>query len=70
MKTLKCSKCKELKFLNMFDKRRELYIDHDHNTNKVRGLLCSNCNTALGKFKDDILILEEAIRYLKISRQN
>lgn len=44
---------------------RELYIDHDHNTGKVRGLLCNHCNTGLGKFKDNILILEEAIRYLK-----
>ena len=44
---------------------RELYVDHDHETNKVRALLCSNCNTAIGKFKEDISILESAINYLK-----
>lgn len=41
------------------------HTDHDHNTGKVRGLLCKNCNTVLGHAKDDIKILEEAIKYLK-----
>lgn len=43
----------------------QLAIDHDHTTGKVRGLLCTNCNIGLGFFKDNILILEETIRYLK-----
>lgn len=43
---------------------RDLCIDHDHSTGKVRGLLCINCNVALGKFKDSISILENAIDYL------
>ena len=43
---------------------RSLAVDHDHETGKVRGLLCSNCNTALGKFKDNKLILQKAIDYL------
>ena len=36
---------------------KRLHIDHDHNTNKIRGLLCSRCNGALGwyeKYKNDI----------------
>ena len=45
-----------------------LCVDHDHETNKIRGLLCSCCNTGLGLFFDDILNLENAIKYLKHAR--
>ncbi len=41
-----------------------LAIDHDHKTGEARGLLCSNCNPGLGFFKDDPLLLAQAIRYL------
>jgi hypothetical protein len=44
-----------------------LCVDHDHETNKIRGLLCSRCNTGLGLFFDDISNLENAINYLKQS---
>jgi hypothetical protein len=40
-------------------------IDHCHETGKVRGLLCINCNQALGKFKDDTSLLKKAIEYLE-----
>lgn len=43
---------------------KNLYVDHCHKTLKVRGLLCGNCNTALGLFKDDPIILTSAIIYL------
>jgi len=43
---------------------RSLSVDHDHSTGKIRGLLCSNCNRALGLLKDDILVLKKAIDYL------
>ena len=39
--------------------------DHDHITGKTRGLLCRGCNVSLGKFKDNIRILENAIAYLR-----
>lgn len=38
--------------------------DHDHKTGTLRGLLCTNCNTALGLFKDSIERLESAKEYL------
>lgn len=41
-----------------------LAVDHCHEDDKIRGLLCSNCNRALGLFKDDFKVLENAIKYL------
>lgn len=43
---------------------RPLFIDHDHTTGQIRGLLCDNCNFILGHAKDNIHILENAIKYL------
>jgi Recombination endonuclease VII len=42
-----------------------LRVDHCHKTGKIRGLLCSECNFGLSKFKDDICLMERAIQYLK-----
>lgn len=41
-----------------------LHVDHCHTTLKVRGLLCFNCNNALGRFKDNPDILQNAIDYI------
>jgi hypothetical protein len=49
-------------------KKRDLVVDHCHKKLKVRGLLCHNCNVALGKFFDDVVILKRAIKYLSTSR--
>jgi hypothetical protein len=40
-------------------------VDHDHTTMEVRGLLCHPCNVMLGLAKDNIEVLETAIKYLK-----
>jgi len=47
---------------------RVLNLDHDHETGKVRGLLCHHCNIALGNFRDNISSLISAAKYLMKSR--
>jgi RNase P subunit RPR2 len=42
-----------------------IVLDHNHNTGKIRGWICDSCNTGLGRFKDDISLLERAILYLQ-----
>lgn len=49
---------------NSTGKRFAFHVDHDHKTGKVRGLLCSNCNSGIGNLRDDISLLEKAIEYL------
>ena len=41
-----------------------LHVDHCHSTKEVRGLLCFQCNTAIGKFNDNISLLLKAVEYL------
>lgn len=44
--------------------RKILNVDHDHSTGYVRGLICGNCNTALGHAKDNIHTLLNSVVYL------
>ena len=41
------------------------HVDHNHETGKVRGLLCLSCNTLLGKAMDSPTILRAAVQYLE-----
>ena len=41
------------------------HIDHCHETGKVRGILCSQCNLGLGHFRDNVDYLNNAISYLE-----
>ncbi len=45
-------------------KIKRLSVDHDHRTERIRGLLCMNCNIAIGKLNEDIKLFQKAIDYL------
>ena len=55
------------KVKSSLEKDADVYfsVDHNHKTRKVRGLLCSKCNTALGQFEDNPKWLQKAIEYLE-----
>jgi len=63
-----CAICKQLETL--VDKHsglvRNLHVDHNHTTGKVRGLLCTACNTAIGNFKEDTNTIRAAISYIEL----
>jgi recombination endonuclease VII len=46
-----------------------VHVDHDHETGKIRGILCFNCNRLLGYVGDDLTWFEKAIAYLERHRQ-
>ena len=50
-----------------FKSTKDTHIDHCHDTNIVRGLLCNNCNLALGQFNDNTDNMDNAIKYLQNS---
>lgn len=50
--------------------KSRLTVDHDHNTGKVRRLLCHKCNVAIGMAGDKIEILQSAIHYLEFRDSN
>jgi len=43
-----------------------LSVDHDHDSGKLRALLCTKCNVGLGHFRDDPDLLLRAAEYLKL----
>lgn len=55
----KCAICGQVPDL------RRLDVDHNHISGEVRGLLCNQCNQAIGLFQDNVELLSSAIAYLK-----
>jgi len=47
------------------DFKSRFAVDHDHKTGTIRGLLCFHCNSGIGHFRDDVILLASAIGYLK-----
>jgi Recombination endonuclease VII len=46
-------------------RRKAKHVDHCHSSQRIRGLLCVKCNNGLGKFEDDISLMQTAIDYLE-----
>ncbi len=61
----KCAICEKPESLEIKGKVVLLAVDHCHDTGKVRGLLCANCNRGLGHLKHDQLLLLRAVEYLE-----
>ena len=57
----RCSVC------GISPKNERLSVDHDHQTGKVRGLLCRRCNSTLSWVKDSSILLRGLAEYLEIS---
>ena len=51
-------------------KKGKVHVDHDHVTGKVRGLLCTKCNTLLGMAEDNLDIIQAAYNYLVRSQDD
>jgi hypothetical protein len=63
----RCSVCQNPMRLKGVGKGKQdvAHLDHNHSTGKPRGLLCGNCNVAIGMLGDDIELLRSAVAYLE-----
>jgi len=60
-----CAICKQPETTKIRGNTIAMPVDHCHTTGRVRGLLCTQCNRALGLFKDSTEVLQAAISYLQ-----
>lgn len=60
----RCSICQRELMLQSHGNPLQACIDHNHQTEQVRGILCSECNGALGLFHENKEALLRAIEYL------
>lgn len=60
-----CAICGKPETAKRNGKPRLLAVDHCHFSNRVRGLLCGNCNPMIGYAKDSVEVLSKAIEYLR-----
>lgn len=60
-----CAICQTALALFEDANHKQAWVDHCHETGKIRGLLCSKCNTALGQFNDDSNLIRSALNYLE-----
>jgi hypothetical protein len=51
--------------VHQYELNKPLYVDHNHDTGEVRGLLCHHCNIILGHAGDNIGVLLDAVAYLR-----
>ncbi len=57
-----CPICKKTTIPGLTSK---VVCDHNHKTGRARAWICDSCNTGLGRFKDDVNLLKNAIKYLE-----
>ena len=60
-----CSICFKPETSVVNGKIKPLAVDHCHDSEKIRGLLCARCNQAVGLFGEDVNVLSNAIDYLR-----
>lgn len=68
----RCATCKQYETVKdpRNNKLKDLAVDHNHKTGKVRGLLCDSCNLSIGRTKENIKTLKNMIEYLEYHNLN
>lgn len=48
---------------------KHFFVDHDHATGKIRGLLCATCNMGIGNLKDDPSLMRRLAEYVEAHKR-